>query len=64
MCFGAMQASKANTKVTKQNSVLYTLIMTDHYIDEKLLTITVISGKKRLSNLILLICRLRGCHYL
>jgi hypothetical protein len=46
MCFGAMQASKANTKVTKQNSVLYTMIMTDHYIDEKLLTITVISGKK------------------
>jgi hypothetical protein len=33
MCFGAMQASKENTKVTK-NSVLYTLKMADHYIDE------------------------------
>jgi hypothetical protein len=44
MCFGAMQASKANTKVTKK-SVLCTIKMTDHYIDEKLLTITVISGE-------------------
>jgi hypothetical protein len=45
MCFGAMQASKENTKVTKKNSVLCTLKMTNHYIDEKLLTITVISGE-------------------
>jgi hypothetical protein len=44
MCFGAMQVSKANTKVT-QKSVLYTIKMTGRYIDEKLLTITVISGR-------------------
>jgi hypothetical protein len=41
MCFGAMRASKANTKVTKK-SVLCTLRMVDHYIDENLLTIAVI----------------------
>jgi hypothetical protein len=45
MRFGVMQASKENTKVAK-NLVLCTLKMTDHYIDEKLLTITVISGEK------------------
>jgi hypothetical protein len=38
MCFGVMQASKANTKVTKK-SVLCTIKMTDYYIDEKYLTI-------------------------
>jgi hypothetical protein len=45
MCFGAMQASKANTKVTKNNLVLCTIKMIDYYIDEKLLTITVISDE-------------------
>jgi hypothetical protein len=55
MSFGAMQASKANTKVTKQNSILCTLKMANHYIDEKLLTIIVTSGEKLLSNMILLL---------
>jgi hypothetical protein len=41
MRFGAMQASKANTKVTKKNPVLCTIKMTDYYIDEKYLTIKI-----------------------
>jgi hypothetical protein len=41
MCFGAMQASKA----TKKNVVLWTLKMDVHCIDEKLLTIAVISDE-------------------
>jgi hypothetical protein len=45
MSFRAMQTSKANTKVTKQNSILCTLKMANHYIDENLLTITVISDE-------------------
>jgi hypothetical protein len=33
MCFGAMEASKANTEAYK-SSVLYTLKMSEHYINE------------------------------
>jgi hypothetical protein len=45
MWFGAMQTNKANIKVTRKNSVLCTMKMADHYIDEKIVTIIVISGK-------------------
>jgi hypothetical protein len=33
MCFGVMQANKANTKLAK-NLVIYTLKMANHYSDE------------------------------
>jgi hypothetical protein len=45
MCFGTLQASKANTNVTRKNSILCGQEMADHYIEEKLLTITVIGGE-------------------
>jgi hypothetical protein len=63
MCFGAMQASKANTKITKKFSVLCTLKMVDHYIDE-MADYYSYQWWKLLSNLILFLCRLWGCCYL